>query len=175
MTKRLSPSERAVLVKAMHEHNRENETVRAIHAIAQEVFKTTGGDGFARDAAYDCAVETALKGGDIYEIWGAGELAGRQMLLDPQKLASREGKRLNLVGTVEAFRTKARDGFGWWTDRQVYLANICDGDERLGNQWFNFGKAWRAVSVSDRVTFRASVENRKIKRPAKVEILQTKS
>ena len=156
------------LQRAFEEGDLTNPFVSVVYDEAWRIFKDTGGNCVAHDAAFDAGFEAALVCNDEHAVWCAARDAGYYEALDAEKLHARACKRLQFSAKVIGFGERQR---GRYIDPLIYL-EIHEGGERLGCDFLPRGKAWKGVKVGDQVTFNARVDGYKLTHPTKVEVLE---
>ena len=156
------------LKRAFEEGDLTNPLVMVVYDEAWRIFKDTGCNCVARDAALEAGFEAALVSNDEHTVWCATRDAGYYEALNADKLGARAGKRLQFTAKVKGFGKRER---GRYIDPLIYL-EIHEGGERLGCDFLPRGKAWKGVKVGDQVTFNARVDGYKLTHPTKVEVLE---
>lgn len=77
------------------------------------------------------------------------------------ELESRDGQRMNFVGTIERFGTK-RNSFKGYEEKTVLLKHVNfheTGNVATDHIWFTWTKTWNnsGVKVGDKISFEARV------------------
>ena len=159
------------LLKAALSGDGEHPLVDVLIDATWRIHKNSGMNQLAADAAWEAGAKVALAGGDAADICQAAWAAGEHEMMDPAMMNAREG-RYKFTATVDAFGQQKRGHRGRYITPLIYLSDITENGERIGNQWFRHGKAWDGLDLGDKVSFCARVDGYTLAHPTKVHVMQ---